>query len=591
MIHLFSKLPTSARSALPAVLLALVLGGLTGCASQPAPDAPPAVTARAAAPLEPVPEPEIEYGSFTEEQLYQAIISELGAQRGELRESGDSYFDLAMETRDLGILERALQFATRNGDSNAILQLGLLWAEIEPGNSRPQLLLALQFLEEGDFSRALQRMGRVLELGGDIDFSALAARTGRLPPRARNGLINNLRQLAQDYPGNPSIQTSLVQLLAQNGQFDQAIDALDTLEAQFDSSAELNLLRAQIHQSNQSPELALDALRAGVRRFPESRDLRLNLARLLVNQQDYAAAQRQFAALVEMDPEDWDTVFSVALLDLEIGNFDDAEQRLSRLLEAGQRVNESRYYLGFVNQEQGELRRAVEHFRQVGFEGPNFLAAQQQATRLSIQLGELEDAHNWLTRLSRGQPRLEVQLITIESGALIVNGYMDEAKALLDRSLNRFPNDTDLLFSRVLWYDQRGDQAGSEADLRQIIRMQPEDSRALNHLGYMLADQTDRFDEALALAERAIAISPDDPAIIDTLAWAQYKTGDYESALQNLRRAFAVFPDPEVASHLGEVLWAMGRRDEAREVWFNALEQAPGDELILEVLERFDVSE
>ena len=120
--------------------------------------------------------------------------------------------------------------------------------------------------------------------------------------------------------------------------------------------------------------------------------------------------------------------------------------------------------------------------------------------------------------------------------------------------------------------------------------MQPDDSRALNHLGYMLADQTTRFEEALELIQRAIAIAPDDPAIIDSLAWAQYKLGNYEQALINLRRAFAAFPDHEVASHLGEVLWQMGREEEASAIWQNALEARPDSELIRDVIERFQPS-
>ncbi len=194
-----------------------------------------------------------------------------------------------------------------------------------------------------------------------------------------------------------------------------------------------------------------------------------------------------------------------------------------------------------------------------------------------------------MTRESRGQPRLEIIFTTIESGVLIQEGHLDEARNLLDTALNKFPNDTDLLFSRVLLFDTLKDRAASETDLRQIIRMKPDDSRALNHLGYMLADQTDRYEEALELIERAIAISPDDPAIIDSLAWAQYKLGNYEDALINLRRAFADFPDHEVAAHLGEVLWMMDRRDEAKQVWQNALEDRPDSELIRAVKEKFGV--
>jgi tetratricopeptide (TPR) repeat protein len=138
----------------------------------------------------------------------------------------------------------------------------------------------------------------------------------------------------------------------------------------------------------------------------------------------------------------------------------------------------------------------------------------------------------------------------------------------------------------VLYFDSQGDLEGSERDLRSIIEIKPDDARALNHLGYMLANQTNRYDEALQLLERAITLNPGDPATTDSLAWAQYKLGRYDEALANIRRAFAAFPDPEVASHMGEILWAMGRREEALAVWERALEEAPNDPLVTEAMER-----
>ena len=247
--------------------------------------------------------------------------------------------------------------------------------------------------------------------------------------------------------------------------------------------------------------------------------------------------------------------------------------------------------MGLIYQEQDNLEKSIEHFRQVRIGTNNFLSAQQQATRLSIQSGRLDDAHDWLSQLSRGQPRLEVLFTTIESSLLIQEEHFDAAEQLLDTALNKFPNEMDLLFARVLYFDSQSDQEGSERDLVQIIRMQPEDSRALNHLGYMLADQTTRYEEALELIERAIAISPEEPSIIDSLGWALYKVGRYEEALVQMRRAFAAFPDDEVASHLGEVLWALGRFDEAMRVWQGALETDPESPLIAEAMERLQVAE
>ncbi|MFK7865341.1 MAG: tetratricopeptide repeat protein [Pseudohongiellaceae bacterium] len=530
--------------------------------------------------------PEIEYGSFTEQQLYQTIISELGAQRGELAESGETYFDLAMETRDLQFIERAVQFASANGDTNALLQLGLLWADVDADNPQPHLMLSFQFLEAGNFNQALTQMSRVIEKGGAFDFTTLAARTSGLSLSARAALIGNLQRLEQEYPEQLSIRTSLAQLLAQNSQFREALEELDALEKLTELTSNHVMLKAQIQQSMQLPSDALRTLRNGVRRFEDDQNLRLSYARLLIQDENFPEAQAQFKILTEQRPDDWDTLFSIALLDLEMEDYEEAIVQLQRLVAEGQRQDESEYYLGLSYEQLGKSAEAIKHYQSVRIGTNNFLAAQQQAIRLAIANGDLSDAHDSILLQSRGNPRLEVILTTIESGALIQNGYTDEAKELLDGALNKFLNDTDLLFARVLLYDRLGDKVGSETDLRQIILMKPEDSRALNHLGYMLADQTERYEEALDLLERAIAISPDDPAILDSLAWAQFKLGLYDDALINLRRAFANFPDPEVASHLGEVLWNMGRQDEAKQVWADSLADNPDSELIKEVTER-----
>ncbi len=584
------------RLSLQLVLLFAVLSACSTTSTRQATDAPgiedaPAAvepaTATAAASQAPVAQEEvIEYGSFTEEQLYQAIISELGAQRGDLGEAGNNYLDLAIQTRDLGIIERAVQFASVNNDVNALMQLGLLWADVDPTAARPHLLLSFQFLESGNFQQALSHMARVIELGGDIDFSALAARTGQLDSRTRGVLIDNLRLLVNEFTDQVSIRIALVQLLAQNGEFDAALAEFQALEDLSQANARMVMLHSQILQRSGDEDGALRVMREGVELFDEDKTLRLSYARMLIQLGEYRAAQQQFGRLLEQDPQDWETLYSMALLDMEMESFEAAAERFQRLANVDERADESNYYLGFIYVQLDEPEQAISHYRQVRIGTQNFLAAQQQATFLSIQLGNLEEAHAHLSRLSRGQPRLEILFNTVESSALIQAGMPDKAEELLNRALNKYPNETDLLFARVLLADSKGDMESSERDLRQIILMKPDDSRALNHLGYMLANETERYEEALQLLERAIAVSPDDPAIIDSLGWAQYKLGRYEEALANLRRAYAAFPDDEVASHVGEVLWVMGREEEAIAVWRNALESEPGSELIREAMDR-----
>ena len=531
-------------------------------------------------------EPNQEYGAFTEEQLYRAIVGELEANSGHIAAAGDSYLDLALGTKDLGVILRAVQFASIANDTNALLQLGLVWASVDPTDPQPQLLLAIEYLEAGAFDRAIPRMARVLELGGSIDFSALSSRTGQLNPQSRAQLIKALEPLLTQFPDDDSLALAQVQLLAQSGEYDAALTALDTARAQVTQTAGTVLLETQILQNMGRADDAARVMRAGVKVFESDPILRASLARLYISQDKFDDALEQYAILLAQDAENWEAVYAKALVHLEIEEYGETESLFQRLIDSGERVDESRYYLATSFERQGQLERAIDNYRLVSIGTNNFLGAQQQATRLSIALGAVDAAHDWLQRVSRGQPRLEVLFINMEAQLLQQAGLPAKAKQLLDRSLNRYPGEVDLLFARVIYFDSIKDLASSEADLRSIIAIKPDDARALNHLGYMLADQTMRYEEALTLLESAIALNPGDPATTDSLAWAQYKLGRYEDALQNIRRAFAVFPDPEVASHMGEILWMMGRRDEALAVWQRALEGAPDDPLVTEAMQR-----
>ncbi|MFM1897741.1 MAG: hypothetical protein RLZZ385_2815 [Pseudomonadota bacterium] len=576
--------------------LLAVAATLLACATPPAgaparsddnadTQAPQSVSAAVNETTPPVPE---EYGNFTEEQLFEAIVSELGGQRGNLPEASERYYRLAFETRDLGIVRRATQFASVSGDLNAVVQLGLLWTEISPRELEPHLMLSYHLLEAGRFEDAVNHMARIIELGGEMDFSAISRRTQRLSADRRAGLISNLRDLHELYPDEDSLHFTIVELLDQNQQTQDALIELQALRQSYGDSAPTYLIEAQLLEKLQQSERSLRSLRDGLRKFPQDKPLRFTYARALIQLEDYTAARREFQTLVDQDPEDYETLYSIALLDVELEEFDEAKEYFSRLLGVNHRPDESHYYLGFIHEEQGALDEAIRHYRSVQIGSSNFVAAQQQATRLAIQQERYQEAHDWLVNLSRGQPRLDVVFTSIEASALMAAGQLDLAGLRLDEALERYPTDLDLLFSRVLLHDARSDMVAAEQDLRRIIAANPQDSRALNHLGYMLADRTTRYEEAMELLERAIAISPDDPAIIDSVAWAQYKLGRYEEALTNLRRAYAAFPDHEVASHLGEVLWVMGRKDEAMQVWTDALKERPDSELLKNVMQRFN---
>jgi len=169
---------------------------------------------------------------------------------------------------------------------------------------------------------------------------------------------------------------------------------------------------------------------------------------------------------------------------------------------------------------------------------------------------------------------------------LLDEGMYTQASNVLNNAVGAFPNNIQLLFLRSVYAQEVNDLLLMEVDLRKIIQLNPTSPVAYNSLGYTLADRTDRFEEAYQLIQRAVELAPNDPAIIDSLGWVQYRLGLYEEARENLDRAYELFPDHEVAAHLGEVLWVMGDKSAARKVWRKALESQPDSEHIRSAMER-----
>ena len=162
---------------------------------------------------------------------------------------------------------------------------------------------------------------------------------------------------------------------------------------------------------------------------------------------------------------------------------------------------------------------------------------------------------------------------------------------MINEGLEQYPNDLNLLYTRAMLAEKRDDLAQLETDLRYIIQREPEHAMALNALGYTLADRTTRYEEARELIEKAHQLNPDDPAILDSLGWVNYRQGNLDEAERLLRQALEKFPDHEVAAHLGEVLWAQGKQRDARRVWRDALSATPDSPILRDTLLRLTGSE
>lgn len=564
--------------------LTLVLGA---CATTEGPATPPTDPVLTPAP-EPVTEPvPVQYGNFTRDQLTDIILNELGGQRGELQHAARNYLALARETGDTGIIARAAEFAAAAGHGEATIELASLWLERQPDQIDPHLMLGYQYIEQGELLRGSDHLASALMFGGRADFTSVSARSHTLSRQQHTILRQTLEELLDRHPEEASLHYAVAQIQDQAGDSDSASATLDAAVSLFGDTPRARILRAQIFQNLGDHAEASRVLAGGVDRFPEHRLLRYNYAQTLVQTNELATARTQFNELMRRAPDDLETLYSLALLNLELNHLDEAQVQLQTLLDMRHRRDEARFYQGYrAELANAPVDEALYWYRQVQIGSAAFLAAQRQIMRIYAEHARFDDASDHSRDYIEQNADLAPAFATLEAEAMANAGHLERASRVLNQALHQHPDDVDLLFARTLLSDRLDDFAQVESDLRHILKLEPDSARALNHLGYSLTLHTDRYEEALDLIERAIAIAPDDPAIIDSLGWVQYKLGMHEEALDNLSRAYEAFPDDEVAAHLGEVLWVIGDREQAVEVWRGALEQRPDSEHIREAMER-----
>ncbi|MGB1272597.1 MAG: tetratricopeptide repeat protein, partial [Endozoicomonas sp.] len=298
-------------------------------------------------------------------------------------------------------------------------------------------------------------------------------------------------------------------------------------------------------------------------------------------------ARVQFEVLLEQSPHDSEIVLSLALITMENAMEPEAEQYFMQLLSLGQRKNTANYYLGRLKEKQQQYGAARDYYQAVG-QGKEFMAAQVALAQMLARQGKLNEALVLIDEAKTRNPARVESLYLLEGELLVNDGQLKKALGLFDKAIKSSPKSVNLLYSRAMLQEKLDNLPALENDLRKILEIKPENVAALNALGYTLADRTDRYREAEKLILKAYSFNQDDPAILDSMGWVQYRLGNYESAVKYLRMAYDKFPDAEIAAHLGEVIWVMGNREEARSLWGQALKNSPDSWILKDTMDRFE---
>lgn len=519
---------------------------------------------------------------------YDLLVAEIALNQGDTALAIERYRALALSQQNPAIAERAVRIAVYGQDMDAAIEVAQRWAELEPERIEARQVIAAIYIRQGKADDALLYIQDLIDTSELDDAELFPPLIGILAREKNTDTVLRVSEgIAQSYPERAYAQYLHGMLSAQNGRAEAALEYLDRSLALQEIEG-VYAARARVLMRLGRAGEAVVSLQKAVESNPDDQNLRMTYARLLVDIKEYDKARVEFEKLHKASPDDAELLYTLGLLSLESQRLDDAEKYMMMLVRMDERDGEAQYYLGRIYENRKQYDQAIEWYEQVHVGDYQFDARLRIADMLGLA-GKTDEAIEHLDAMLQGsQSDGTLVRIYIAKGELLRQAHRyEEAMAVFNTALEIVPGNSDLLYARALVAERLGRLDQLEADLKVILEIEPDNAHALNALGFTLADQTDRIEEAYGYLKRAIEIMPEDPAIIDSLGWVYYRMGNYEEAIRLLRTALSRFDDAEIAAHLGEVLWVNGQQQEARGIWQKALKKSPDDPVLQEVMQRF----
>ncbi|MDR2208765.1 MAG: tetratricopeptide repeat protein [Azoarcus sp.] len=520
------------------------------------------------------------------ETLQEFLLAEIAASRGQFRESTQAYIRLARMTRDPRIAHRAAYIATHTEEPQLIAEAARLWIEIAP-NSKEARQFA-DYVERGHsptLDKVREALARALAQNPDKLVPNLMSLNRALANAENKDVTRDLvYRVTEPYLMHPEAHFARAQatLIARRPM--EATGALDRALELRPNWLPALMLKAHVLIEVGAADQASQMLEAALAREPNNRELRIAYARSLISANKFVAARDEFNALLAATPNDRDLLYTVAMLSAELGDTATAEPLLKKVLDLGHpQADVLRLQLGKIATARGEYAAARKWFDAVSPGGYAAEARIRSAQNLAKE-GRLDRARKLLH--DAPNPEIQRRYLFAESQLLVDAGRARQAFDLIEKDLRKHPDDKGLLYESAMLAERIGRHEVVEGRLRKLIALDPDHAHAYNALGYTLADRGQRLDEAEKLIVRALEILPRDPYILDSMGWVRFKKGDLTGALEHLEQAYAIRADSEIAAHLGEVLWRLDRRDEARRILDDAKAANPDNTVLKDTIRR-----
>ncbi|MCP4089542.1 MAG: tetratricopeptide repeat protein [Gammaproteobacteria bacterium] len=514
------------------------------------------------------------------------LIAEIALQRGQYQVAVQEYLSLAQQSANPEHARRATELAYDYGYDAYALASAQRWVELVPENTDAHAYLGRMYVRRNLLAEAWGSLDISLgpiEQRVDMDYMMLSGEL--VDSVAASRVLTVFQYFDAAYPDTPGIKASLAGLAAQAGELELAVVAArETLTLAPDWAivriwlSRFLLLAGDRVSAFEQMAFALE--------ITPGLEMELEFVELLAMAGEGREALQRLERLSTRYPKSPDLVRIRGALALQLSDFDTAQSDFSYLLSEAYFVNESFWHLGQLAFMQGNYLQAIRYFQRVN-SGSWFFPARTAISQAYLELGDGETALAVQYEFANEYPRQAVASLQPQADILVEMGRLPDALEIINSALEYKPWDEGLWLYRGGLLEQLGKLDASVESFRRASELAPDSALTLNALGYTLSIAGEDYDEAYTYIQRALDKEPNNPAIMDSMGWVLYLQGKPDEALSWLRQAYALMPDPVIAAHLGEVLWVGDERDEAIQIWTDALLKDPDSQVLNETTSRF----
>lgn len=526
--------------------------------------------------------------SLSKSVMLKLLTAEMAINRHQPGLALQQYYEAAVESQLPMIIHEATQLAIELKETKLAIKLSKLWAQSDPENLKAHLVAATLLIGQNIY-QAYPYLVKSLAIAPDSMHKHLTAIQYKLSLSSRHKLMKLLTKMADEHDKNPYAQFIAGQSAAQLGDISEATSRVQqSLSLKPDLTESIELNAKLIRFKTQSDDKALAYLKQQLSKYANDMALRMFLTSALLDNHYTKEAQIHLKKLITHD--EYQSKASILLA--EIYTQDKQYSKAATLLEA---ITEDEIYgdpakflLGEIAEKNKDTSSAIHWYSEV-YSSDKHIIAFQRAARL---LAKTQQYNKAISLLRHSQPMSiseQKSIILTEIDILSQSSNFEEAIEVANRALRLMPNDIDFLYARSLVRVMLKQHLEVERDLLSILKINPNHADALNALGYTLAIQGGRMNEAMNYLSKAIELSPNNPAFIDSMGWLHYQMGNLPEALDWLKRARKLSNDTDIAVHLGEVLWMSGHKQDAKKLWVEALKLEPEHPNLKQTLDRLDI--